>query len=507
VNGHGALSITERVWARDESLWGGPGVPEIGDRLGWLDIAERMREQLDELERWAAEVHAGGLTNTVLLGMGGSSLGPEVLSRSFGGSLTMLDSTDPAAVLAAVSEEDLSRTIFVVSSKSGGTIETLSHFKHFYALTGENAAQFCAVTDPGSPLETLAGELGFRRVWLADPNIGGRYSVLSFFGLVPAALAGVPLGPLLESAIAAAESCRKEDGNPGLLLGSKIGELAQAGRNKLGFIVDPPIDSFGLWVEQLIAESTGKHGRGVLPVADEPLGSADRYGDDRVFVRIAAAGNPDPAKTALADALEAAGQPVFRLAATAPAELGRLFFIFEFAVAVTGHVLGLNPFDQPDVQEAKDATARVLASGHAELPADDPAELVKLVESGAVPDYFALMAYLKPDPAFDAAIAELREAIRRRSGAATTFGYGPRYLHSTGQLHKGGPPQGRFVQFVRESGEDVAIPGESFGFRQLIEAQASGDFEALKAHGRPAVRLALSGDPASAVRQLAARLS
>lgn len=509
MNAADALSLSERVWARDESLWGGPGVPEIGNRLGWLDVADRMQSVLPELERWVGEVHADGLTNTVLLGMGGSSLGPEVLSRTFGGSLTMLDSTDPSAVRSAVGDGELARTIFVVSSKSGSTIETMSHFRHFHELTGGDGARFCAVTDPGSPLEALAAETGFRRTWQADPDIGGRYSVLSPFGLVPAALAGVPLDGLLERAVAAAASCRSAEGNPGLLLGEKIGELALAGRDKLSFLVDPPFDSFGLWVEQLVAESTGKNGRGVLPVADEPVAPPDDarlYGVDRVFVHIASAVSPDAANGALADALEAAGQPVFRLTAEAPEDLGRLMFVFEFAVAVAGHVLSINPFDQPNVQEAKDATKSVLAAGDAEAPFDDPAKLSELLGGGSPPAYVAIMGYLAPDPRFDTAVGELRTAIRARTGCATTFGYGPRFLHSTGQLHKGGPPEGRFIQLVHDEGDDVAIPGENCGFRTLKHAQATGDLKALQNHERPVVRLRLEGDAADALRALTGSL-
>jgi glucose-6-phosphate isomerase/transaldolase/glucose-6-phosphate isomerase len=418
----------------------------------------------------------------------------------------MLDSTDPAAVRATVSEQDLARTIFVVSSKSGGTIETLSHFKHFFELTGGDGSRFCAVTDPGSPLAELARERGFRRTWLADPEIGGRYSVLSWFGLVPAALAGIPLGGLIAQAVSAAAACRQEAGNPGLLLGEKIGELSLAGRDKLTFLIDPPIDSFGLWAEQLIAESTGKHGRGVLPVVGEPRAEAEAYGEDRVFVHIASPASPDAANAELAGALEREGQPVFRLIAAGPEDLGRLIFVFEFAVAVAGHVLGINPFDQPNVQEAKDATKRALDSGRFEAPFDPPTELAGLIDDCVPGDYVAIMGYLGPDAEFDAAIDELRRAIRRRSRAATTFGYGPRFLHSTGQLHKGGPPEGRFVQLVHDAGEDVAVPDESWSFRDLKAAQAIGDVEALKAHGRPVVRLKLAGDPAAAVRELAATL-
>lgn len=503
----GALTIGERVAARDESLWGEPGAAEIGNRLGWLDIADRMHEALPELEAWAAEVAAADLTNTVLLGMGGSSLGPEVLSRSFGGSLTMLDSTDPAAVLAAVSAADLPRTIFVVSSKSGGTIETMSHFRHFFEQASGNGAQFCAVTDPGSPLEALAKEHGFCKIWLADPNIGGRYSVLSYFGLVPAALAGVPLDGLLTQAIRAAESCRRAEANPGELLGQKFGELSLAGRDKLTFIVDPPIDSFGLWVEQLIAESTGKHGKGILPVAGEPLGVAGDYGADRAFVQIANAHSPDRRNAELVDALEQSGQPVFRLTFDGAEDLGRLMFLFEFATAVAGHVLGINPFDQPNVQEAKDATNRVLADGAPELPFDGPEAIAGLIASAGPPTYFAVMGYLRPSPEFDLAVDQLRRAIRVRTGSATTFGYGPRFLHSTGQLHKGGPAEGAFIQLLHDGAEDVAIPGQPFSFKTLKHAQAIGDFEALKSHGRPCVRIELTGDPVAAVRALTASIS
>jgi glucose-6-phosphate isomerase len=509
VSSDQGLTVSERVWARDESLWGGPGVPEIGNRLGWLDIADRMAEALPDLEAFVAQAHADGLTNTVLLGMGGSSLGPYVLNLTFGGSLTTLDSTDPGAVLAAVSEEDLAKTIFVVSSKSGGTIETLSHFKHFYELTGGNGAQFVAVTDPGSPLESIADDKGFRRVFQADPNIGGRYSVLSYFGLVPAALAGVPLKGVLEKAIAAADSCRLIDGNPGLLLGEKLGELSLAGRDKLTFIVDAPIDNYGIWVEQLIAESTGKHGKGVLPVAGEPITPpelAGEYGIDRVFVHIANGADPDADNAATVDALEERGQPVFRMTSSGPDDLGRFMFLFEFAVAVIGHVLEINPFDQPNVQEAKDATARVLESGDVTAPFDAPSALNELIAGGKPPTYFAIMSYSQPSDEFDAAIDDLRRVIRAKTGSATTFGYGPRFLHSTGQLHKGGPPEGSFIQLVHDGPEDVPIPDASFSFKTLKHAQAIGDLEALKQHGRPVVRLQLEGDPAQAVRDLTSSL-
>jgi glucose-6-phosphate isomerase/transaldolase/glucose-6-phosphate isomerase len=506
LNDTATQSVAARVWAHDESLWGGPGVPEIGNRLGWLDIADRMLDDLPALTSWVEEVHAAGLTNTLLLGMGGSSLGPEVLGASFAKPLHMLDSTDANAVVDALDPADLEKTIFVVSSKSGGTIETMSHFKHFYELTGGNGDQFVAVTDPGSPLEALAKEKGFRKTWLADPNIGGRYSVLSYFGLVPAALAGVPLDNLLGHAVSAAAMCRQEENNPGLLLGEKLGELSQIGRDKLTFIVDPPIDQFGLWVEQLIAESTGKHGKGILPVAGEPIAApgdaASSYGDDRVFIHIASTGSPNADNDALATALEELGQPVFRMQSSGPEDLGRLMFLFEFAVAIVGHVLEINPFDQPNVQEAKDATKRVLDSGEITAPFDLDEALGELLPSIEPPSYVAIMGYLEPSAEFDAAIAGLRRAIRARTGSATTFGYGPRFLHSTGQLHKGGAPNGNFIQLVHDGDAKVEIPGESFDFTTLKHAQAIGDLQALQSHGRPVVRLQLSGDPAAAVQEL-----
>ncbi|MBK5230337.1 MAG: hypothetical protein JJE27_04095, partial [Thermoleophilia bacterium] len=363
-------ALVERIWNKDVSLWGGPGTPEIADRLGWLDLPERMHGRLAELTAWADDVHAAGYDQTVLLGMGGSSLGPEVLRRSFVKPLLMLDSTDPAAVRSVADAIDLPRTMFVVSSKSGGTIETLSHFEYFYELTGGNGAQFTVVTDPGSPLAARAGDLGLSKVWLADPEIGGRYSVLSLFGLVPAALAGVTLAEVLNSAIAELDSCRAPAGeNTGLSLGLELGELALDGRDKLTLAISGPVSSFGLWAEQLIAESTGKHGRGVLPVAGEPLGPPAAYGDDRVFVHIRADDTYDDAISALADA----GHPAIEIDGyDGAAELGALFYLFEFATAVAGHVIGVNPFDQPNVQTAKDATAAVLDSGAFVAPFDEP---------------------------------------------------------------------------------------------------------------------------------------
>jgi glucose-6-phosphate isomerase len=467
-----------------------------------------MLEPADDLELFAAECRDAGMTDAALLGMGGSSLGPEVIRRSFGdipGALRLhvLDSTDPGAVLELERKLDLDKTLFIVSSKSGGTIETLSHMRYFYERCGGDGSRFAAVTDPGSPLVELAHELGFRRVFENDPEIGGRYSVLSYFGLVPAAVAGVNVRALLHRAQVAEQNCAHFDesvGNSGLWMGIVMGQLALLGRDKTTFVVSDPISSFGLWVEQLIAESTGKHGKGILPVADEPLGDPESYGDDRAFAYLRNPAEPDDELDAKVEALAKAGQPTFTLSVHGASDLGRIFFFSEFATAVTGWALGINPFDQPNVQEAKDNTAKVLAGG--ELPEVDPGDAKELLAKAAPPHYVAIMAYVKPSDEFDAAAAELRAAIRDRTKATTTFGYGPRFLHSTGQMHKGGPPTGLFLQLIHDGDEDAEIPEAGYTFRHLKNAQAIGDLQTLRDHGLPAVQVRLEGDPAEALRAL-----
>jgi transaldolase/glucose-6-phosphate isomerase len=502
-----AENVAKGIWQKDESLWGGPGVPEIGNRLGWLTISEKMMEHADELSEFADRARADGLENAVLLGMGGSSLGPEVIRQSYGDipggmRLHVLDSTDPGAVLEVERAVDLDKTLFIVSSKSGGTVETLSHMRYFFERTGRDGSRFVAVTDPGSPLVDLARERGFRRVFENDPDIGGRYSVLSYFGLVPAALAGVNVEAMLHRAQVAEQNCAHFEtggGNSGLWLGLAMGQFALLGRDKATFIVSPPIESFGLWVEQLIAESTGKEGKGILPVAGEPLGDPEEYGEDRVFAYLRDPDRADNDVDSRLEALAQAGHPTVSLAVHGAADLGRIFFFAEFATAVAGWVLGINAFNQPNVQEAKDNTARVLKEG---LPAVDPGDLEELLGKAAPPHYVALMAYVKPSPEFDAAIAELRTKIRARNRATTTFGYGPRFLHSTGQMHKGGPPTGLFLQLVHDGDEDVEIPEAGYTFGHLKNAQAFGDLQTLRDHGLPAVQVRLEGDPVEAVRRL-----
>jgi len=489
--------VVARIWKRDGTLWAPEGTPEVTDRLAWLTIADELLGEAGELDAFRDECREAGYTDAVLLGMGGSSLAPEVFRRSTGEReralrLHVLDSTDPDQVVAVEQEIDPEHTLFIVSTKSGGTIETLSLFKHFHALQSDGA-HFIAVTDPGSSLEELASEHGFRRTFLNEPDIGGRYSALSYFGLVPAALAGVDVRPVLEGAITAAQLCRAEDDNPGLWLGAALGELALRGRDKLTWVVDEPIASFGVWAEQLLAESTGKQGRGILPVADEPLGGPEAYGLDRVFVHL---GADSPELARLADA----GHPVITIPADGPGDLGRLFFLSEFATAVAGWALEINPFDQPNVQEAKDATQKVLDEGFSEL---EDGDLAELVDGLAAPQYVAIMGYLPYSEAVDAAVARLRTAITTSHRVATTYGYGPRFLHSTGQFHKGGPHVGRFVQLVHDPQAEAEVPGEPFDFATLIRAQADGDLQTLRGHELTAVRIRLqTGDLARAIDDL-----
>jgi glucose-6-phosphate isomerase len=524
--------VAERLREPDPTLWGPPGTPEIENRLGWLTIAERMLAELDSVEAFAEEVRREGFTDVVLLGMGGSSLAPEVLRRAFGHRpgwprLQVLDSTDAETIRATEAGLDLSRTLFIVSSKSGGTIEPLSLLAHFSSLV-DDGRQFVAITDPGSGLAGLASERGFRRTFLGDPNIGGRYSALSPFGIVPAALIGVDVRALLESAPLAWET-RMADGDDrstpsppipaaaadqpaGVWLGAALSALAQAGRDKLTFVIAESLPGLGLWLEQLVAESTGKHGTGILPVAEEPLGDPGFYGEDRVFAYLPDLLTPEFGVESRMHALAAAGHPVLTIPTRGPEDLGRVFMLWELAVAVSGWGLEINPFDQPNVQQAKDATKRVLAEYEArgalpEISGSDESSLRSLLLDSRPPEYVAIMAYTMPSRAFDDAAAELRVAIREATQATTTFGYGPRFLHSTGQFHKGGPRVGRFLQLIHDGPADVEIPDAPYTFTTLKHAQAIGDESTLRQLGRPAERLALAGeDPIGALRALTERI-
>ncbi len=440
--------LVERIWARDPTVWTGADEDKW---LGWLDEPIRMQERAGEIAEFAAEARTKFET-FVLLGMGGSSLAPEVLKRTFGAKqLNVLDTTHPAMIRHAERSLDSSKTMFIVSSKSGGTLETLSQFEYFWEKAGKSGEQFVAVTDPGSALERLATERGMS-VFAGEPTIGGRYSALSPFGIVPAALLGIDIERVLASGERMAEACRG-DANPGLQLGLQLGERWREGRDKV--CIGEPDGNFGLWAEQLIAESTGKQGKGLVPAPGESPNGPDRQAAD----------------VHLAD----------------PYEIGAEFFRWEFAVAVAGSILQINPFDQPDVQAAKDKTKEVLASG--EDPQLEPeGSLDELLGRAEPPNYIAIQAFV--DPLRE---RELQPLIDRghETGCVVTHGLGPRYLHSTGQLHKGGPATGLFVQVVDETGDEIPIPGQDFGFGRLIRAQAEGDYRSLRERGRPIVRVRL----------------
>jgi glucose-6-phosphate isomerase len=477
-----AQDVVGRIWARDHTVWK-PDPTEIADRLGWLTVAEDMRAHVKDLESFGAAAAGDGFTNVLLLGMGGSSLAPEVLRIALGVApggidLAVLDTTNPAAIIAAREQLDLSKTLFIVASKSGTTVETLSHLAYFESLA--DPAQFVAITDPGSSLERAGKEKGFRRVFLNPADIGGRYSALSLFGLVPAALIGADLEGILDEAEYVAGACRVGAAeNPGARLGALMGEAALGGRDKMTLVIDvKEFGTFGAWVEQLIAESTGKEGKAVLPVVGEELGKPAVYGSDRAFVSLG--------RDERLDDLSDVGHPVTQLEGVP--SLGREFFRWEFATAVAGHILGINPFDQPNVAEAKQATQAILDQGLGEDPGfDDLGALLKEIHPR---DYVAIQAFLEPSPETSARLDRVRREIRDRYHVATTVGFGPRYLHSTGQLHKGGPPTGVFIQVVdgyRE--DDLAIPGAPYTFGTLVDAQALGDLRALRKRGRRVARV------------------
>ena len=510
-------NVVARIWDRDHTVWR-PEPAEIADRLGWLTLAVDMREFIGGLTHFATEVKDSFFKHIVLLGMGGSSLGPEVIRQTLGSGegfprLLVLDSTAPSAIRAVDRAIDPARTLFVVSSKSGGTVEPNSFYKHFRArvieAVGENAAgaHFVAVTDPGTSLATLGDEDNFRRVFEAPTDIGGRYSVLSPFGLVPAVLAGVDIERLLDRAQALAERSTADTPtaeNPAAWLGAFMAATTLGGRDKLTLITSPLLASFGLWVEQLIAESTGKEGSGIVPIAGEPIADADAYGDDRAFVYLRVEGDQNADVDVLTERLAGAGHPLVRFNIADAYDLGAEFFRWEFATAVAGALLDIQPFDQPNVQAAKDATGRMLDEYKetGELPAPVAVgQIADLLGQAATGDYFAIMAYAQETPGVDSAVGVLRKKVMERYKIATTFGYGPRFLHSTGQLHKSGPNSGLFLQLTVDH-EELEIPSEPFGFRTLISAQAMGDHQALVEGQRRVIRVHLGEDAEAGLLRL-----
>ena len=515
-----AADVLKRIEQRDYTVWRDDPA-EIRNRLGWLDAPAGMGTTVPRLQALRQTLLAEGYSDVLLLGMGGSSLAPEVFYNIFGGDpaglrLAVLDSTDPGAVLAQAARLNPATTLFIVATKSGGTVETFSFFKYFYnwtvdALGAEAAgAHFVAITDPGSKLQAVAGQLQFRDTFLADPNVGGRYSALTFFGLLPAALVGVDVAQLLDRA----QAVRKDDG---ATLGAILGALAKAGRDKVTFVTSPALANFGDWVEQLIAESTGKDGTGILPVVGEALGDPAVYGADRLFVylRLAGADAAQGAHDAALAALAAAGHPLVTIRLHDLYDVGGQFFLWELATAVAGHLLGIQPFDQPNVESAKVLARQMVAAYHelGRLPEDTPAPLSStalraFLAASRPGDYIALQAYVPPTPATTAALNALRLALRDRLHLATTVGYGPRFLHSTGQLHKGDGNNGLFIQFTADVLQDAPIPDEAgaaasgMSFGVLIQAQALGDGQALRDAGRRVIRFHLGTDVVGGLERL-----
>jgi transaldolase/glucose-6-phosphate isomerase len=542
--------VPKRLWARDGSLFAESEAEQAAAAafMGWLDVVDTMAEASEGLQDWARELGEAGVDAVVLMGMGGSSLAPEVFRRTFergpdAPELQVLDSTHPQAVQELVRRLEGKEAVFVVASKSGTTAEVKAFDDFFFDRVGrdpdeeEPGERFVAITDPDSPLERSAFERGFQGVFHGEPDVGGRFSALSPFGLVPAAALGVEPFELLERADRMIGSCRPAvpaEHNPAAQLAAFLAEAQAGGRDKLTVLTSPGLAAFGAWLEQLVAESLGKHGRGIVPVDGEPLGDASRYGADRVFLHLTLDGERDVHRGA-AEGLSAAGHPVWTTVLHDRLDVVQEMFRWEMATAILGHEFGLDPFDQPDVQSSKDITKRLLAHLQAEGQLPEPEALVSVagpdetgvvavsdaagaarldgisgveaalrahVDGAEVPDYVGLLAFLPPSVSFEKKLRELQGAIRDRRRVATTVGFGPRYLHSTGQLHKGGPDRGVFVQLIDAPDGDLEIPGRNYGFGALCRAQALGDFLALSERGRRVLRIGLGRDPETTLDRL-----
>jgi glucose-6-phosphate isomerase len=529
--------VVSRIWDRDISVWsaepGSGAAKSIASRLGWLDVGTTMTPHLDRVAALGQAAREEQVEAVYLLGMGGSSLCAEVLRSVYGvapGSpqLFVLDTTDESTLTTAAARMTPDRTWFIVASKSGGTVEVASMERFFWSrmtqVAGARAGRhFVAITDPGTALEQLAASRGYRETFINPADIGGRFSALSLFGLVPTALIGAPVRDLHAAGKVMSDGCRQENhANAGFELGSFIGAATLTGRDKLTVVLPPSLSTLGLWIEQLIAESTGKHGKGALPVVDEPVGGPDEYGQDRAFVAVAT--DRDAPDRRLLAALEAAGHPVLHLT-TRLDGLGAEFFRWEFATAVAGAALNINPFDEPNVAEAKSSTGTLLSAyGKAHrlpesepLASDDqvavhtrafagssPADIVRAAVADIKPgDYVAFLSYLPASGEFEEAIAGIRRAIREKTRAASTFGVGPRYLHSTGQYHKGGPNTALVFLITGDDRTATEVPGAGYSFSVLKRAQALGDYETLAAHGRRVVRIQVTGeDPADSLIEL-----
>ncbi|MGB7294542.1 MAG: hypothetical protein WBC70_03060 [Candidatus Aminicenantales bacterium] len=532
--------VVSRIWKKDWTVWR-EDPAEIRNRLGWLTSPRSMEKELLGINLFVRDVRKKRYAHALLLGMGGSSLAPLVLAKSYETQpgyldLDVLDLTDPAVVLGKKKKLDPATTLFIVSSKSGTTVETASFFKYFWSWTSDRLGKdragehFAAITDPGTPLEEEARRLGFSAVFPGDPEIGGRFSALSPFCLVPAALKGIRIGSLVSTAVKMSDLCRREPdlmANPGAFLGTILGVLAERGRDKLTLLLPRGFRSFGLWLEQLIAESTGKDGKGVLPVDGERIGPVENYGNDRLFVRVKEKG--ETKGDAAARRIEKARFPLLTLAVPDRSHLGGQFFLWEFATAVAGRFLGINPFDQPNVESAKKKAREFIDyyREHGVLPEEKPrfrqggisvfsdieapsllSGLARFLSSAKPEDYLAVQAFLAPSRKTDAALNKLRLRLRDRTRLATTVGYGPRFLHSTGQLHKGGRGNGLFIQVTADDERDAPIPdspgsaASSVSFGLLKAAQARGDFAALRALGRRIIRFHLGKDVPAGLERL-----
>jgi transaldolase/glucose-6-phosphate isomerase len=502
--------VARRIWSKDSSLWKSDenNTKVIKNSLGWLTVADEMLGVADELVEFAETIRARGFQHVMVCGMGGSSLCPEVLARTFGRQegfpeLLVLDSTDPDVIAAFAQRIDIERCLFIIASKSGSTTEPNVFYKFWYdqlSRRSENPGDnFIAISDPGSPLVETAAELKFRRTFLNQSDIGGRYSALSYFGMVPAALMGLDVRRFLDRARQVAQPDVTEES--ALPLGVIMGECANAGRDKLTLVIDPSLETLGLWIEQLVAESTGKEGKGILPVNGELVGTPEVYGNDRLFVSISLGAVSKQTKDKL-DALAEAGHPVVHRELASVYRLGAEFFEWEFATACAGWRLGINPFDQPNVQEAKDATKELLESfvrrGRLDERDESAADEVFTIKPG---DYIAFLNFIEETPEIDRQFQELRTQLRETTRCAVTVGYGPRFLHSTGQLHKGGPDTGVFFQIIAEDQADFPIPGEDYTFSILKQAQALGDFRALAKRGRRVIGIEISNNSLDALEK------
>ena len=537
---------SRRLWAGDAGLWTGA---DEAKWLGWLAAGRGEQIELAALETFQGEIKAAGFTHALLLGMGGSSLGPEVLASVLGHragfpDLLVLDSTDPTQIARYEAIIDPARTLFIVASKSGSTLEPDILERYFVDVAtravGEAQAgsHFVAITDPGSQLEARATAARFRRIFLGDPQIGGRYSVLSNFGMVPAAVAGIDVRGFLAATQTMVRACAPSAppaANPGVALGLALGAAALAGRDKLTIVASPALADVGAWLEQLVAESTGKLGKGIVPLAGEPLAAAEVYGADRVFAQLSLKGEADARQDAQLKALEAAGHPVIRITLAERADLGQEFFRWEIATAVAGAVIGIDPFDQPDVEASKIKT-KALTSAYeqsGELTPEDPileeaglglyadavsaAEIAEHAETRTLEaylaahfaragagDYIGLLAYIDRDPAHEAALSRIRAALRDRRRVATVVGFGPRFLHSTGQAYKGGPDTGVFLQIGATPARDLQVPGRKYSFGVVEHAQAIGDLQVLVERGRRCLRIDLGSDVAAGLKRIEA---